>query len=95
MSCGDDFYLPGARIQYTEIVFGVFRRHGRQKTHDMLKQTDSMLDAALMLVEAADSLPPKVREDLAADLEAYRTDYPRKEWQHSADWRGWAFPCPS
>jgi hypothetical protein len=88
------FLLAGARIQYTEIVFGVFRRHGRQKTHDMLKQTDSMLDAALMLVEAADSLPLKVREELAADLEAYRTDYPRKEWQHSGRLARLGLPVP-
>ena len=35
--------LAGARFQYTEIPFGIFREHANQKTHDMLT-TDPLFD---------------------------------------------------
>src|SRR5262249_55409307 len=48
------FLLAGAEFCYTEIPFGHFRCQRMQKSQDALKQTNSMIDAALMLVGRAD-----------------------------------------
>jgi len=77
------FLLAGARFQYTGIPFGYFRRHLAQKTQESRKQNDSMLDAAITLIAEADFLRDATRQEILADLEAYRKDFPKLLWKHS------------
>jgi hypothetical protein len=71
--------LAGATIQYTGIPFGMFRRHPAQKTQQATKQVSSMLDAAAVLVDLADSLSPERKQQIIADLCSYRA----LSWRHS------------
>ena len=77
------FFLAGARVEYTGIPFGYFRWHKAQKTQESRKQTDSMLDAAASLVALADFLTPERKQELLADLQAYRAEYPELLWKQS------------
>jgi glycosyltransferase involved in cell wall biosynthesis len=77
------FLLAGARFQYTGIPFGYFRRHEDQKTQEILKQTESMLDDATTLIAESTSLSSKTKEEILADLETYRKAYPEAFWKQS------------
>jgi len=77
------FLLAGAKLQYTQIPFGFFRRHEQQKTNNQLKQTKSMIDAAARLVTSADFLPPETKQQLLSDLGAYWAAYPERVWKQS------------
>ena len=76
-------FLGGARVEYTGIPFGMFRWHDAMKTKHALKQTESMLDAAVKLIERAPSIPPAQKQELLADLDAYRRAYPDILWRQS------------
>jgi glycosyltransferase involved in cell wall biosynthesis len=76
--------LAGATIQYTGVPFGIFRHHPAQKTLQFcVKQTESMLDAATILLERDGQLSPEQKRELIDDLERYRKAYPREQWKHS------------
>lgn len=78
-----EFLLAGARFQYTEIPFGFFRWHDGQKTQEKIKQNDSMLDVASGLTRRANSLSKEFRDEILADLQAYRLEYPVEIWKQS------------
>jgi glycosyltransferase involved in cell wall biosynthesis len=71
-----EFFLAGARVQYTGIPFGYFRSHEAQKTKAITKQTASTLDVAEALLARAESVSTENREDILSELTAYRTAHP-------------------
>ena len=73
-------FLAGADMRYTDIPFGMFRKHANQKTQDMLRQTRSLLDTATKLVLQADLLPDLTREAILQDLRAYGEAYEANYW---------------
>jgi hypothetical protein len=77
------FFLAGAKVQYTGIPFGVFRRHRGQKTNQDREQTDSTLIVAERLLAAAECLSPETKWDLLSDLRAYRREYPEIVWRQT------------
>jgi glycosyltransferase involved in cell wall biosynthesis len=77
------FFLAGARVQYTGIPFGFFRRHEAQKTKAIRAQTESMFDVAEALLARAGSVSAPEREDIRAELTAYREAYPELAWRHT------------
>ena len=77
------FFLAGARFQYTEIPFGIFREHPGQKTHDPLRITESLIETAARLVRLANCFSEETKRDLLADLEAYKVDYQKDYWRGS------------
>jgi hypothetical protein len=77
------FFLAGAKVQYTGIPFGIFRWHDQQKTQDNLRQTESMLDAATALVAQTSSLSAEAKQLILADLQVYREEYPAACWKQS------------
>jgi glycosyltransferase involved in cell wall biosynthesis len=77
------FLLAGAQFHYTGLPFGYFRWHDGQKTLDAVAQTESMLDVAAGMIPLAHSLPNERRQELLADLGAYRKEYPQILWKHS------------
>jgi hypothetical protein len=68
--------LAGATIDYTEIPVGIFRTHEAQKTHNLLKQTNSLIDAAEALIDLPNPLSIGRRQELLEELRAYRAAYP-------------------
>jgi glycosyltransferase involved in cell wall biosynthesis len=75
------FFLGGAEVHYTGIPFGIFRSHSAQKTQESLKQTESTLDTALTLIDLTDSLSTETKQEILAELQAYRIAYPNKLWK--------------
>jgi glycosyltransferase involved in cell wall biosynthesis len=75
------FFLAGAKVQYTGLPFGYFRRHDRQKTQANMEQTKSMLETARALVFVAEKLSPERKEEIIANLDAYWAAYPRQAWK--------------
>jgi glycosyltransferase involved in cell wall biosynthesis len=73
-------FLAGAEIRYTDTPFGMFRKHSNQKTHDMLRQTRSLLDTAAKLVMQADLWPDSTRDAILQDLRAYGEAYEASYW---------------
>jgi len=63
--------LAGARFQYTDIPFGVFRIHDQQKTFDGWRQTQSLIATAASLLAAAKDIPDATRQDILTELSAY------------------------
>jgi hypothetical protein len=77
------FLIAGARMHYTGIPFGCFRWHDAQKTQQIEKQTYSTLDAATALLALTDCLSEGMKQEIAADLQAYRKEYPGIVWKHT------------
>ena len=76
-------FTAGARVQYTGIPFGMFRLHEAQKTYQISRQTDSTLDTAEALLDATDVIAPHTKQEILAELQAYRKEYPTIAWQHT------------
>jgi len=76
-------FLAGARFQYTDISFGMFRQHPAQKTHDMLRQTNSLVETAAKIAVRANGFSEITRNEILADLEAYKVAFQRAHWKES------------
>jgi len=66
------FFLAGAKFEYTHIPFGVFRVHAQQKTSQWWATSQSLIATAEKLVGQSRDLPDSVRDEIVADLHAYR-----------------------
>ena len=76
-------FLAGSRFQYTDIPFGIFRKHGNQKTHDMLRQTRSLIETAAKLVQQAEAFSEETTKEILEDLRVYLKDYETDYWKGS------------
>jgi hypothetical protein len=76
------FYLTGASFHYTNIPFGMFRTHRKQKISDGLKTAESLIDVATHLAGVS-GLPEEKKEQILASLSAYRQRYPKQCWEAS------------
>jgi glycosyltransferase involved in cell wall biosynthesis len=74
-------FLAGALFYYTDIHFGMFREHDNQKTHDMLRQTRSLLESASKLVHEADCFSEEIKKGILSDLRAYGDMYENDYWK--------------
>ncbi len=74
-------FLAGALFSYTDIHFGMFRQHENQKTHDMLRQTRSLLESASKLVHEADCFSEEIKKGILSDLRAYGDMYENDFWK--------------
>jgi len=77
------FFLAGATFHYTDIPFGVFREHPKQKTHNMLRQTRSLIETAAKLVHQAQSFPEETKNEILEDLHVYLKKYEMDYWKGS------------
>ena len=77
------FFLAGATFHYTDIPFGVFREHPKQKTHNMLRQTRSLVETAAKLVHQAQSFPERTKNEILEDLRVYLKEYEMDYWKGS------------
>ena len=76
-----EFLLAGASFHYTEIPFGMFREHHAQKTHDMLLQTQSLVETAANLTKRTDSFSEKTKCEILAELDAYHLAFRKAYWR--------------
>ena len=77
------FFLAGATFQYTNIPFGMFRQHAKQKTHDMLRVTRSLIATAAKLTQQAQSLSDETKNEILEDLHVYLKKYEMDYWKGS------------
>jgi glycosyltransferase involved in cell wall biosynthesis len=77
------FFLAGAHFHYTDIPFGMFRRHAGQKTRDRWQQTQSSIETAAHLVAIANCLSAEEKKKILGDLNSYRREYRRRVWRGS------------
>lgn len=74
-------FLVGAKFQYTDITFGVFREHSQQKTYDSLRITESLIKTAAELIKIANCFSDEKKSALLKDLGAYNAEYQRAYWK--------------
>jgi glycosyltransferase involved in cell wall biosynthesis len=77
------FFLAGASFQYTDIPFGMFRRHPNQKIHNGSRITESLLIAATKLARRADCFSEEMRQGILADLDTYKEARKKGHWKKS------------
>jgi glycosyltransferase involved in cell wall biosynthesis len=77
------FFLAGAHFQYTDIPFGMFRRHAGQKTRDRGRTTQAVLKIAVQLVASATCFSAEQKNEILADLDTYRKHYLKRAWRNS------------
>jgi hypothetical protein len=74
-------FLLGAKFQYTDIPFGMFREHSQQKTHDPLRITESLIKTAAELIKSATCFSEENKRGRFADLSAYKVAYAKNFWR--------------
>ena len=77
------FFLAGATFHYTDIPFGMFREHAKQKIHDMLRQTRSFIETVAKLVDQADVFSEATKKEILENLRVYLKDYEKDYWKGS------------
>jgi hypothetical protein len=86
--------LAGARIQYTDIPFGMLRQHPLQKTANGLQTTRAMLDVASNLIPEAVFLSDNVKRQILEELESYWIEYQERFWKGPGRLTRIGFPVP-
>jgi glycosyltransferase involved in cell wall biosynthesis len=86
-------FLAGAVFRYVSTPVGMFREHDRQKTHDVLRQTESLIASALRLTEAA-PFAERAKERIRAELEDYLDAYRAAHWNASGRLARLGLPRP-
>jgi glycosyltransferase involved in cell wall biosynthesis len=77
------FFLAGATFQYTDIPFGIFREHAKQKTHDMLRQIRSLIETAAKLVQQEGAFSEETAKEILEDLRVYLKEWETNHWKGS------------
>lgn len=78
-----ELLLAGCSVRYTGIPFGCFRRHQTQKSNDSSTQIESTLSVAAALIDRAASFSADTKQELLAELERYRQEYPEILWRNT------------
>jgi glycosyltransferase involved in cell wall biosynthesis len=77
------FFLAGAQFQYTDIPFGMFRRHAGQKTANRWRHTQAVLKTAAQLVASATYFSEEKKHEIQAELDTYGKNYFKRAWRNS------------
>lgn len=88
------FFLAGATFQYSDIPFGMFRQHAKQKTHDMLRQTRSLIETTAKLVQQADTFSAETKNEILEDLRIYLKKVEIDYWRGSGRLTKLGLPRP-
>ena len=67
--------VAGVSFQYTDIPFGMFRKHANQKISNGIEVTQSILDVAAKLVNLSGCFSEIARKEILDELETYRKEY--------------------
>ncbi len=85
--------LAGARLEYTPIPFGMSRRHPGQKTHDRLRQTESLAATARMLLSLAPDFSDRVRSEILQEIDGYLEAFRRSPVERPRRLKGFGLPA--
>jgi glycosyltransferase involved in cell wall biosynthesis len=88
------FFIAGAKFQYTEVPFGMHRRHLEQNSNDGLRMTESLIPIAIRFVSLADGLSKETRDSIRQDLQAYFASCPESYWRSTGRLARWGLPRP-
>jgi glycosyltransferase involved in cell wall biosynthesis len=77
------FFLKGAKFQYTDIDFGMFRLQPNQKTQNGLAVTESLIDVAKKFVYETDSFSENLKQAILEELDAFELTYLDEYWRRS------------
>jgi len=75
------FFLAGAKFQYTDIDFAMFRLQPNQKTQDGLTIARSQVESAKKLVRQAEAFSADVKQTLLTEIDAFDAAYPDEYWR--------------
>jgi glycosyltransferase involved in cell wall biosynthesis len=75
------FFLAGAKFQYTDIDFAMFRLQPNQKIQDGLTVARSLVESAKKLVYQAEAFSENVKQTILAELDAFEAAYPGEHWR--------------
>jgi glycosyltransferase involved in cell wall biosynthesis len=75
------FLLAGATFRYTDIRFGMFRQYSEQKTGNLLRTTESLIETAAKLVRFADCFSAETKKEILTELDSYKNAYPQEYWK--------------
>jgi glycosyltransferase involved in cell wall biosynthesis len=75
------FFLVGAKFQYTDIGFAMFRLQPNQKTQDGLTIVRSQVESAKKLVSRAEGLSENDKQTILTELVAFEAAYPGELWR--------------
>jgi hypothetical protein len=87
--------LAGAEFRYTQIPFGMHRRHLAQKSNNGLQTTRTLIPIAMRFASiagSAGSISSETRDSIREELQAYLTAYPEKHWRRSGRLARWGLP---
>jgi glycosyltransferase involved in cell wall biosynthesis len=77
------FFLAGAKFKYTDVPFGMHRRHADQKSNDLSRSTEALKPVTKRLLERANSLSKEEKDMIREELDAYFAAYPEIQWRES------------
>lgn len=76
-----ELMLAGVEVKTTDVEFGMFRTHAAQKTHDMLRQTQSLVDVAAMLTRKASCFSEATKNDVLDEIKTYHAHFRKSHWK--------------
>src|SRR5262249_27527205 len=88
------FFLAGANFQYTEVPFGMHRRHIEQKPKNGFRPLKTLIPQAWRLTRFAKGLPKKGKAPIREELHAYLAGYPDSQWRHTGRLARLGLPRP-
>src|SRR5262249_25120644 len=78
-----EFFLAGAKFEYTNVPFGMHRRHGAQKSNDLARSTEALRPITMRFLGLADCLSKNEKDTIREELEAYFAAFPEMQWRQS------------
>src|SRR5262245_7962456 len=88
------FFLAGAKFEYTNVPFGMHRRHGGQKSNDLSRSTEALRPITMRLLSLTESLSQKEKDTIREELEAYFAAFPEMQWRQSGRLARLGLPRP-
>jgi hypothetical protein len=88
------FFLAGAKFHYTEVPFGMHRRHGSQKSNDLARSTEALRPITMRFLGLADCLSKEKKDTIREELETYFAAFPEMQWRESGRLARLGLPRP-
>lgn len=87
-------FLAGANFEYTDVPFGMHRRHADQKSNDLGRSTEALRPIVFRFLEQAECIQAEEKEEIRRELEAYFSAFPQLQWRESGRLARLGLPRP-
>jgi hypothetical protein len=88
------FFLAGAKFEYTDVPFGMHRRHVDQKSNDLSRSTEALKPITMRFLDLAAFLSQEEKDSIREELDAYFAAYPEMQWLESGRLARLGLPKP-